>query len=613
MDDEALERLENRVDSKPGSDLLRRRPLQHETPNTPPGWQHPQQPPRKPSFFSRVSPLEIIFGVSIVFFIGAAAVATLLVFSGENTVSTKNVAIAVSGPASVRAGDVVTLQIVITNQNAVAMNLTDLLVEYPTGTRSEQDVSVDLPRIRESLGTIEPGESVNRTLKAVMFGERGAQLEVKVTAEYRVPSSNAVFQSSSTYRATVSQSPATISVESLKEVVSGQATEVKVKVVSNATENLTGMLLVATYPPGFSFTSSEPKALAGSAVWDLGDIEPGGSRTVTIKGTFAGEDGDDRVLHFTTGTKKKTDPGAIAAPLAATDATLKVAKPFVSVQLALDGDTTGERSAARGQVVKGEVRWTNNLPVRVQDVEIELKLNGAVLDKNTVRSSSGFFRSGDNTILFSKETDARLANVEAGTSQVSGFEFAALPPGQGSFKSAQIALSVTVRGKRIAETSVPEVVTGSAQALVVVATDLALQPSLVKVSGPASPKVDQESVYTVTWSVTNSANALANTVVSAVLPSYVEWRGQASADMTYNANGRSVTWTIGDLAAGTSRNGSFQVAFAPSVSQVNTTPVVVGDQRISAFDRFIRAAVERSAAPVTTATGSSLVQGTVVP
>ncbi len=615
MDQDALERLANRVDTKAGTDQLKRRPLSSDARPVSPGWQRaaPQKPSRFARYMPRMSALEMLFGASIIFFIGAAAIAGLLIFSGDNTISTKNVSIAIGGPSSIRAGDEVTLQVVITNQNAVPMNLTDLLVEYPAGTRSALDVSVDLPRVRESLGTIEPGQSVNRTLKAVMFGERGVDLEVKVSAEYRVPSSNAVFQSQSLYHASISQSPATVTVEMLKEVVSGQPTEIKATVTSNATENLTGMLLVATYPPGFAFTSSAPAPVAGTAVWDLGDIEPSGKRTVTIKGTFTGEDGDDRVLHLTTGTKKKNDPHSIAAPLAATDSALKVTKPFVSVEIALNGNTAGEVSAGRGEVVNGEVRWTNNLPVRVQDVEIELKLNGAVLDKNTVRASQAFFRSTDATLLFSKETDQRLADVDPGESQTSTFTFAAVSPGQGTFKSAQIALTATVRAKRITEEQVPETVTGSAVGLVTVATDLGITANVVRVSGPMPPKVDQETVFTVTWTVTNSANALANANVSAVLPSYVKWVEGGATDASYNPNGKSVTWTIGDMAAGITRNTSFRVSLVPSLTQVGNTPSLMSDLRVSAFDRFIRQGVERAAALVTTATGTSLPMGTVVP
>lgn len=614
MDDDALERLARKIDTKDGGKFVERRPLYNEGPEASREWAHEDHPMRKKGMFSKFTPLEILFTGSIIFFVGAAAVAGLLLFSGDNTVSTKNVGIAVSGPTSIRAGDVVTLQIIITNRNAVPMNLTDMLVEFPSGTRSEADVSVDLPRIRDSLGTIQPGETVNRTVKAVLFGTQGAPVDVKVTAEYRVPSSNAVFYSDTNYHATISQSPASISVDSLKEAVSGQPLDITAHVTSNATENLSGMLLVATYPPGFTFISASPKPVSGTSVWDLGDIEPKGTRTITIHGTFTGENGDDRVVHFTTGTKQKANPSAIAAPLAASDVTVTVAKPFVSVILALENNTSGAITSTRGTIIHGEVRWANNLPVRVQNVQIAVKMNGGILDKNTIRSGQGFYRSSDSTLLFSPETDPRLADVAPGEEQVSVFQFASLPPGTGSFQSPQIVLTATVTADRSSENQVPDTVTSSAQATIQFTTDLVINSALTHNTGPQPPKVDQETSYTVSWIVNNSANAIANTVVTGILPSYVRWVGSPStSDVAYNTNGRTVTWTIGDMSAGTTKTASFQVAITPSLTQVNNAPTIVSDVRVSAFDRFIRGAIQVQGAPVMTGTGTSPQLGPVVP
>lgn len=613
MDNDALERLELRVESKEGSEPTVRRELRERSEGTPRAWAT-RAAPQKPWFrLPSFSPLEYLFAFSIIFFIGAGTLASLLIFSGSNTVSTKNVDVSVSGPTSIRAGDEVTLQVVITNRNAVPMNLTDLLVEFPIGTRSTRDVSVDLPRLRESLGTIAPGASVNRTIKAVMFGQAGTALSVSVTAEYRVPSSNAVFQSSSDYRTTISQSPATVTVESLSEVVSGQPTEFTVTVGSNASDALTGMLLVATYPPGFAFESSKPAPYSGSSVWDLGDIESKGTRTVTVRGTFTGEDGDDRVIHFTAGTKNKKDAAAISAPLATTDATLKVAKPFVSVVLKVNGNTAPVVSANRGDIVEVEVEWANNLPVRVQNLEIAVKLGGSIVNRGSVRTGQGFYRSSDSTILFSKETDPRLAAIEPGMSGVSTFEFATMLPGQGTFQSPQVTLGATVKANRSSEGGVIDTVTSSAQATVQLATDLTLTPLLARASGPVPPKVDTPTTYTVTWQLQNSANAIANTQVTALLPAYVTWKGSSTDGVTYNDTDRTVTWVVGDVAASASRSASFQITFTPSVTQVNGAPPLIMSQKVSAFDRFIRAQVDRPVPNVTTQTNTSPQNGIVVP
>lgn len=613
----ALERLAKKLNSRTVDDTaLRRSQLSGRSRFSGVGWKAPTasaQPTPRPSG-KRLSWLEFFFVGSVVFFVLAAALAAFLFFSGNNTVSTRNVSITLDGPTSIRAGETLPLQIVITNRNSVPMELTDLVVEFPPGTRSEADVTVELPRIRESLGTIESGESVNRTVRAVVFGRADTEVSVSVSVEYRVPSSNAIFVSEGTFVVPISQSPASITVESLQEVLSGQETALAVTVTSNVSEVLSDLLLVAEYPPGFSFKSATPSASANSNTWNLGDIEPGGKRTVTIRGVFTGEDGDERVVNLTAGTKNGAAQDEIAAPLATGDVTLKLAKPFVSLSLSLDGAVATEKVVERGRAVRGDVRWTNNLPQRVQDVVIEIKLNGAILDRNSVVAQRGFWRSSDNTIVFSKETDSALADVSPGASGVYSFSFETLDSTEGSFRSPEITVNATVEGRRISETNVPESVESSVSARIIVATDLALGSALSHVGGPRPPKAESETTYQVTWQVNNSSNAVANASVSAALPSYVRFvDGSAVGGVGYNPVGGVVTWTVGDLEANQTKSVTFQVAVTPSLSQVGQSVTVVSDQRVYGFDRFTRTQLERSIPALTTQSGTTQQLGQVVP
>ncbi|MES2134654.1 MAG: hypothetical protein V4449_00200 [Patescibacteria group bacterium] len=601
-DNSSLENLAKKLDSGTVDGEIHRSALFSRSPRAPKGWQSEgtggATPVRRRS--RRRMP-EMLFAGAVAFFFVAIAVAGIILFAGNNTISTKNVDVQVTGPTEIGAGSTLSLQVVITNRNAVPMELTDLIVEFPTGTRSDTDISRDLPRVRESLGTIKPGESVNRTIRAVVFGESGQDVSIKASAEYRVPSSNAIFVSGTTYVAKINQSPVSITVDALKEAVSGQEVTLTVSVVSNAPGILSDMLLVANYPPGFSFKSSKPDPAVGTASWVLGDIESGGRRVIEIKGTFTGEDGESRVLRFNTGTKKENQNDAILVPLAASELSITVTKPFVSVALSLEGSTADTHTITRGKEVRGEVRWTNNLPVKVQNVAITLSLDGSILDRTEVKAQNGFYSSNNSQILWSKATDSNLADVAPGDSETLSFSFNTLPMSNGTFKNPSVHLVVNVQAERQSESNVPVIVKSSAVTDAVVATDVALSATMAHAGGPSAPKADTETTYSVVWVVSSSANALANASVSAVLPSYVRFiAGTAGSNISFSASGRVVTWTIGDIAGGQSKNGSFQVALTPSLSQVGNRPNVVGSQRVSAYDRFVRGQIESTAPPLTT-------------
>ncbi|XKT74572.1 MAG: hypothetical protein ACJKTH_00550 [Patescibacteria group bacterium UBA2163] len=607
----SLDTLQKKIDSRKEVPGMRRSELRTRAGGAPGQWKTSEK--KKAKKVRRISWVGLVFALSVVFFIGAATFTGFLFFSGTNTVSTRNVDIAISGPTEVRAGDVLALQVVVTNRNSVPMELTDLVVEFPSGTRSETDLSTSLPRIRESLGTINAGESVNRTVRAVVFGQADTEIEIHASVEYRVPDSNAIFISEESYALPISQSPASIDVESLNEVISGQETPLSVTVTSNVTGILKDLLLVADYPPGFSFVSSSPEPAFGTNVWRVGDLPSSSERAITIRGIFTGEDTDERVVHFTVGAQSDTDQSEVSAPLATNDVTVTLAKPFVSLALSLDGDVATEHVASRGKVVRGDIRWTNNLPQRVQDVEVEVKLDGQVLDRSSVTADRGFWRSTDNTIVWSRESDPVLGDVEPGASGILSFSFTPRDADDGTYRNPEINLNATVRARRISETNVPEVLESGTEARVLVQTDLMLESAVAHMSGPIPPQADTETIYTISWTVQNSSNDLANASVSAILPSYVRFVDSLSGNaVSYNPIGGAVTWNIGDMDASTSQSASFQIALTPSLSQVNRLPTLVSDQRVFGFDRFIRAQIERTAPAITTGTGVPNQQGTVV-
>lgn len=612
-DDSALEKLSKKLDSGKGDTHVQRAGLYTAYEGAPQSWKvepEPEDMKRK----SKAKPLELLFAASAVFFVFASVIAGLLFFGGNNTVSTKNVDVQISGPAQVGAGSTLSLQVVVTNRNAVPMELTDLVIEFPEGTRSDFDISVELPRIRESLGTIEPGESVNRTIRAVLFGLSGTNASIKASAEYRVPSSNAVFVSESTYNVALNESPASISVETLKETISGQEVTFAATIRSNAPDTLSDMMLLVTYPPGFTFLSSNPEPVVGTSVWEVGDIPPGGAKTVSVTGTFSGEDGESRVLRFVAGNKKEGQIDEIAAPLATSDVSITLRKPFISVEISVKGRRADTHTVSRGEKVTGTVRWVNNLPNRAQNVAIRLMLNGQAIDQSTVDSQNGFYNSNTSAIVWDKSTNPDFADVGPGEFGSENFSFTVLPSKQGNLRNSEILFSASVEADRISEANVPESIRSSDSTKALVLTDFVLTAVSAASSGPVPPKVGEETRYLVTWNVSNSGNAIASAAVSGQLPSYVSFVGGGTGEVSYNETARTVSWSGGDIPAGQSKNVSFIVSLLPSISQVGSSPDLVINQRATGLDRFARKEVTSFAQPLTSAGGlPSSSQGAVVP
>ncbi len=175
-----------------------------------------------------------------------------------------------------------------------------------------------------------------------------------------------------------------------------------------------------------------------------------------------------------------------------------------------------------------------------------------------------------------------------------------------------IKLDLTVRAKRLNEDNVPEEVVSTISRSIKVASDININSRIVhsigpfENIGPMPTMPDQRTTYTVLVSLSNSFNGLKDTVYTAVLPSYVDWTGKIypeNSAVKYNADKREVTWSAGDIAAGTGFSSSqkdfaYQISFLPSIGQVGTAPMILGQQRVSAKDTFTGSIIENLVGPL---------------
>lgn len=537
---------------------------------------------------------------SLLFFVVASAYAGYLFFGGSNVVSSQNIDIEVLGPVSIKGGETLSLDISVINRNATPLEVVDLILEYPEGTRNPSDLSKELPRERISLGDINPGDLSQKTMKSVLFGEERSIKDIKITVEYRVPASNAIFYKESVYQVVVSSSPLTLVVDAPKEANSGQDVSIRLTVNSNSPDIIKNVVLIAEYPSGFSFSSSDPKTLDENRIWKLGDVSPGSKRTFTIRGTLSGENSDIRVFRFQIGVASQNDEKKIATPFMSISEEISLNKPFIGLSLLANGLKDEIITVKSGRPVRVNVSYTNNLLVPVSSVEISLLLSGDAIDEQSVSVERGFYRSIDDTVIWNRTTFDRLNSISPGESGSVSFTFSprSLSQGIATIKNPEIIISGSVKGRRDESGRVPEEVVATVKKQIRVETDVGLNARALYGSGPFTntgglpPKAEKETTYTVVWTITNGSNDLGDVRVSAQLPSYIRFiKGDLSSQVTYDESSGVVIWNAGLIPAGSGFGSSpkevaFQIGFIPSTSQIGQNPVLINDATLSAVDRF---------------------------
>ncbi len=557
-----------------------------------------------------------LFLGSLIFFSVSALIALIVFLSGGNVVSSENVGISISAPVSVAAGSEVTYQIVISNNNNVPLEETGLTVTYPDGTRVVGDIERELKRFRASLGDISAHAEAEETLQAVFFGQEGTQKNIHVELEYRVPGSNAVFVAQKDYVLAISSSPITVTASLPAEFSAGQEFSMDVNVHSNSTSIVRGIVLHIEYPFGFTFASASPQPISSNTTWSIGDLQPGGERTITVRGKIVGQDGEEKAFRIEAGAASADRADSVGVIYSSLLSVIEIVRPFISLQVSADGLTKDTYAIARQSPVRVKLAWTNNLQTRVSNAVIEVRLSGNALDKNTVEVADGFFRSVDNTIIFDRTTLGALASIEPGSTGEVSFVFASLPlfAGSTSLKNPLIDAAISVRGERTSQQGASEEIENTLARSFSVISDVGFTGRSVYYvgpfvnTGPLPPRAEEETTYTIIWTAVNSSNVVSDARVTATLPSYVDFTGAispATADIIYDDRSRTVTWRIGTLEAGVgagkpAREAAFQISFTPSVSHRTKVIDLISDSRLTGFDEFARVPIDRAGRPLTT-------------
>ncbi|MFA6503277.1 MAG: hypothetical protein WCT45_03430, partial [Candidatus Paceibacterota bacterium] len=466
-------------------------------------------PPPQPLQGERQVRLATVFlGGAAAFFLVALLAAGYFFYFGSNSVSTDKITIDMQGPTTIAGGDTVPLTLTITNKNPVAIEDATIEVDFPDGTRSAANVLAPYPRYVENLGTLQSGAVVTRSVKAVVFGGAGETITLPVSFTYGTASSNAIFEKKTSYPLAITSTPLSVSVDALAETVSGEPITFTLTVRSNAAVPLSNVAVSASSPFGFSVTSSSIPLSNGSFL--IGTLAPGASKQVTLTGTLSGQNNEQRVFHFTVGTAKSSQDPTLSVSYMTQDATVKIAAPFITTTLAINGDTSPNVVITPGSTNSVTLTYVNTLSTAVTNASIVVSVAGSAIDYDSIKSTNGFYNSSDHSVLFSKDTDPALATLAPGASGIGTLTFSTLPVGT---LSPTVTLALSVSGTRVGQSHVPERVTTSAVKTAKVATTVLFSSRTSHLqdpfgaSGPIPPRANQATTYAVFWNIQNKGNA----------------------------------------------------------------------------------------------------------
>ncbi len=565
---------------------------------------------------NRTSAFKKFFVFSVVFFLLALSYVAYMFFIGGNTVSNSNIDINIIGNTFTNGGEKFPLVVEIVNKNTVALQLVDLVVEYPKGSNS--DIFDNTERLRSSIGTIEPGATYDENVDLFLFGEQGSIRDIKFSLEYRLEGSNAIFVKEKDYEVTINSTPLNIAIDAPSDVSPGQDVVLNIKATLNSPQSSSKMLTKLDYPLGFQFISANPAPVYDNNVWELGDMTPGVEKVISITGKMVDVyDGDEKTFRIFSGLQSSKDKSEIEVVFNSLIHKLTISKPFIDVKLLVNSSYQKEYSVSSKASVSGQINWANNLGTKINDLNITARIKGNVFDRKTLNTRSGFYNSVEDYLVWDKNTIKEFAEVNPGGSGSVDFSFvpmALYSANEGLINNPSVLIEVSITGKQALEGNILRELKNSETKTIKIISDVGFNAKSLyysgpfKNTGPIPPKAEKETTYTITWSLSNTSNNISKVAVRSTLPQWMRFTGEvspANENVTYDATSREIIWNASSIPKGAgitsaAREVSFQIAMTPSISQVGEKPVILNKMSLTGYDDFANVNVQSSKPAFTT-------------
>jgi len=535
---------------------------------------------------------------------GGLAVIGLLIAGAlwyrASSFSEERVTVEIVGVKDSESGKLLTYEILVKNNNRAKLQNTTLKMSYPENFKPQDNPNFTAQT--PTTGTFSLGEIVSHGEKRIvfnarMYSPRGSLMYLKADLSYQPSTLSSQFISGAQLGINVNTTPISLEIVAPQNVSSGDEVNYLVNYKNIGEQPIEGLRIQAEYPGGFIFSKSEPAVFEGNSTWYIGSLSPGESGKVVITGKLEGGAAEVKNVKVVIGAM---DKGKFVSYNEEDADTKIVASPLVIFQTVNDVTSFNARS---GEMLRFEINYKNNGKVGLRDSIVTASIDSPVLDYTTLDMDGGLYDSSTKTIMWKASDYPELANLQPNQGGVIKF----------SIKVNNVLPITSTKDKNfvissLAKIDSPDVPTPISMNKIIAGNKLDIKlnsklfldvrgyytdPNITNF-GPVPPQVDQETTYTIHWIASNINNDISDAKVEAVLPTSVVMTGAKfpqDANITYNERNNSISWTIGNMPAGTGvisspKEVSFQVKIKPSINQVGQMVDLVGESTFTAKDLF---------------------------
>jgi len=498
----------------------------------------------------------------------------------------------ISGPERISSGENVIYLVKYKNNTKVSLDAAQLTFYWPDNSLPDKGNLVE----SASLGSIAPGEEREIEFRGKVMGQKNSREEIKASLSYQPAKVNSRLENMVVFQTEIIFVPLILNFDLPERTIGGQQITVALNYLNDSDSSFDNLIIKIEYPEGFKVSSSFPQPQEN--IWQIGTLESKQEGKILVTGIIDGQRGDSKVFRAYLGVLRDKDFVAYADAVKSSQISL----PILLLEQTVNNSK--DYLANAGDSLEFKIKYQNNSSLAIPAVKITAKLDSSALDFTTLNlQEKGNFNSNDSLITWDQTNNSDLEMLNPGKSGEVIFMVKVkdnLPIKNFNDKNFTItsiarsdsaSLPLALINQQVSDTV--EMTTKINSKLTIDAKGY-FQDSLLPNSGPLPPTVGKTTTYTIYWQITNSSNDVDNVEVSAALPSYVEWVNQfkpTSSNFKYDTLNRKITWEIGKLPSGTGiltpvKYVAFQIAFTPSVTQINQVVEVMKQSIISGKDSF---------------------------
>lgn len=513
----------------------------------------------------------------------------------KNIYSKGNLRLEILGPQDPQTFEEVEYLVKYKNNGNIVLEEPKLTFQYPENSLPSAGDSL---RTEKNLEDIYPGEEKTFSFKTRLFGKEGETRKAEASLRYRPRNLKAFYESKTTFSSKIRFAPLTFELDLPSKIEADREATFYLNYFSNADLPLSNLRVKVEYPAGFEFLESKPKAL-GKSEWDLPLLNKAEGGRIEIKGKLSGDQKQQKIFRATLGIWQEGEFTLLKEAVKGTEIT----QSSLSVFQLING--ASEYTASAGDILHYEIFFRNTSPEPYQDLFLVLKFAGQLFNFDSVKTDSGQFQRGDNSLVWDWREIPKLKFLDQGEEGKVEFWIDLKKDWQPlSSQDRNSVLKNTVilsQTRRDFETKVNSKLTIEQQGFF---RDTEVFENL----GPLPPRVGETTTYTINWRVRNYYNNVNNVKVKAILPQEVKLTGRISSQdsrLTFDSESREIVWEVGNLEAGAGLFNSpsfvaFQIAFTPQESQRGKVVQLVSEAAIFGEDDFTRQNLSARAPAITT-------------